>query len=85
MEDKLSKVVEVFVGRIRKMENDYLRYEHPPSPTPPTHIVYWLASLKNNIAVFHLFIGSCGVCARAYKNIQHNFIEHLSMLEYLYM
>lgn len=24
MEDKLSKVVEVFVGRIRKMENDYL-------------------------------------------------------------
>ncbi|KAI4983190.1 hypothetical protein ZWY2020_023682 [Hordeum vulgare] len=26
MEDKLSKVVEVFVGRIRKMENDYLRY-----------------------------------------------------------
>ncbi|VAH88139.1 unnamed protein product [Triticum turgidum subsp. durum] len=25
MEDKLSKVVEVFVGRIKKMENDYLR------------------------------------------------------------
>ncbi|VAI08406.1 unnamed protein product [Triticum turgidum subsp. durum] len=25
MEDKLSKVVEVFVGRIRKMENDYMR------------------------------------------------------------
>ncbi|ONL94997.1 hypothetical protein ZEAMMB73_Zm00001d028203 [Zea mays] len=26
MEDKVSKVVEVFVGRIRKMENDFIRY-----------------------------------------------------------
>jgi hypothetical protein len=40
MEDKLSKVVEVFVGRIKKMENDYLRYEQPiqytigTDPTP---------------------------------------------------
>ena len=26
MEDKVSKAVEVFVGRIRKMENDFIRY-----------------------------------------------------------
>jgi hypothetical protein len=29
--------VEVFVGRIRKMENDYLRYEQPIENT----IAYW--------------------------------------------
>lgn len=27
IEDKVSKAVEVFVGRIRKMENDFIRYE----------------------------------------------------------
>jgi len=27
MEDKVSKAVEVFVGRIQKMENDFIRYE----------------------------------------------------------
>jgi len=27
MEDKVSKAVEVFVGKIRKMENDFIRYE----------------------------------------------------------
>lgn len=26
MEDKVSKAVEVFVGRIRKMESDFIRY-----------------------------------------------------------
>jgi len=27
IEDKVSKAVEVFVGRIQKMENDFIRYE----------------------------------------------------------
>jgi hypothetical protein len=27
MEDKLSRAVEVFTGRVRKMENEFIRYE----------------------------------------------------------
>lgn len=27
MEDKLSKAAEVFIGRMRKTENDFVRYE----------------------------------------------------------
>jgi hypothetical protein len=30
MEDKLSKVVEVFIGRIQKMENEFIRYKSRP-------------------------------------------------------
>jgi hypothetical protein len=27
MEDKLSRAVEIFTGRIQKMENEFIRYE----------------------------------------------------------
>ena len=60
MEDKLSKVVEVFVGRIRKMENDYLRYEQP---------------IHNTVCAFfkfpHPLLNTC-ICR---KNVKNDFMH----------
>jgi hypothetical protein len=60
MEDKVSKVVEVFVGRIRKMENDFIRYAMANDCNgfhwcmvlyPPQHYCFDAIVFKNAIII----------------------------------